>query len=239
MSLTYNQYVTQIATLAVVSPTDPNFVTIIPSMIDYAELRIQRDIDFLQTVTADTSFSFTANNRNLSWTAGEFVTIQTINVITPYGATTTTGSRVQMLPTTKAYLDSVYGAGTGGGGTDSVPKYYTLLNNNTIIVGPWPDQNYLVELVGTQRFPSLSNSNQTNFISLYLPDLLIMASMIYISGYQRNFSSTAANDPQMPVNYETQYEKLLSSAQVEEARKRFQSSAWGSESPPIAASPSR
>ena len=29
MSLTYNQYVTQIATLAVVSPTDPNFGTII------------------------------------------------------------------------------------------------------------------------------------------------------------------------------------------------------------------
>ena len=41
--LTYNTYVTQIATMAVVPIADPNFQIIIPSMIDYAELRMQRD----------------------------------------------------------------------------------------------------------------------------------------------------------------------------------------------------
>jgi len=72
-----------------------------------------------------------------------------------------------------------------------------------------------------------------------LPDLLIMASMIYISAFQRNFISAAANDPQMPVNYETQYQTLLRSAMVEEARKKFQSAGWTSMSPAVVATPTR
>jgi len=51
--LTYSTYVTQIATMAVINsydltdPTDP-FTIIVPEMINYAELRMQRDIDFLK-----------------------------------------------------------------------------------------------------------------------------------------------------------------------------------------------
>jgi hypothetical protein len=73
---------------------------------------------------------------------------------------------------------------------------------------------------------------------LYLPDLFIMASMIYVSGYQRNFGR-ANDEPQMAVTYESQYKGLLQSAIVEEARKKFQSSAWTSMSPAVAASPTR
>jgi hypothetical protein len=68
---------------------------------------------------------------------------------------------------------------------------------------------------------------------------MIMASMIYISAFQRNFVSAASNDPQMPVNYETQYQTLLKGAMVEEARKKFQSSGWTSMSPAPVASPTR
>ena len=98
-----------------------------------------------------------------------------------------------------------------------------MLTQNTILLGPWPDTVYSVQVVGTIRPASMSSTNQTTFISLYLPDLLIMASMVYISAYQRNFSGMAANDPQMPVSYESQYQTLLKGAMVEEARKKFQS----------------
>jgi hypothetical protein len=121
----------------------------------------------------------------------------------------------------------------------TVPTYFAMLNQNTIILGPWPDNTYTVEIVGTFRPDSLSAANPSTFVSLYLPDLLIMASMIYISAFQRNFISAAANDPQMPVNYETQYQTLLRSAMVEEARKKFQSAGWTSMSPAVVATPTR
>ena len=68
---------------------------------------------------------------------------------------------------------------------------------------------------------------------------MIMASMIYIAAFQRNFSSAMANDPQMPVTYETQYQTLLKSATVEEYRKKFEAGGWTSMSPAVVASPTR
>ena len=43
--LTYATYKTQIATMAVVAEDDTAFLEILPLAIDYAELRIQRDLD--------------------------------------------------------------------------------------------------------------------------------------------------------------------------------------------------
>jgi hypothetical protein len=84
----------------------------------------------------------------------------------------------------------------------------------------------------------LSATNTTTFISLYLPDVFIMASMIYISAYQRNFGRMS-DDPQMAQSYEAQYQTLLKGAVVEEARKKFESSGWTSQSPSPVATPSR
>jgi hypothetical protein len=73
---------------------------------------------------------------------------------------------------------------------------------------------------------------------LYLPDLFIMASMIYISAYQRNFGR-ANDDPQMAVTYESQYMALLAKADLEENRKKFEAAAWSSQEPSISATPTR
>jgi hypothetical protein len=73
---------------------------------------------------------------------------------------------------------------------------------------------------------------------VYLPDLMIMASMIYISAYQRNFGRMN-DDPQMAQSYESQYQALKASAMVEESRKKFQAAAWSSMSPAPIASPTR
>jgi hypothetical protein len=78
----------------------------------------------------------------------------------------------------------------------------------------------------------------TTFISLYLPDVFIMASMIYISAYQRNFGR-ANDDPQMAITYESQYQALLKTADLEENRKKFEAAAWSSQEPSISATPTR
>ena len=234
--LTYTDYVNEIATLAVVSPTDPNFVEILPQMITYAENRIYRDLDLLSTVTSNSTYATTTGGPKLVFSIADFITVQEVNVITPAGETNPdSGTRNALLPVTKEYLHYVYPDVTNAG----VPNNFAMLSQNILLLGPWPDSNYTVEIIGTYRPNSLSATNTTTFISLYLPDLFIMASMIYVSGFQRNFISAAANDPGMPVNYETQYQALLRGATVEEYRKKFQSSGWTSVSPSPVATPTR
>lgn len=233
--LTYATYKTQIATLAVVSETDVNFLTILPMAIDYAELRIYRDVDFLFASDSNSSYAFTASNRTLTIPVGTFVTTEQINVITPAGTINPeSGNRVPLLPTTKEFLDAVYGSAASAG----VPKFYAPLNDNVFLVGPFPDAAYQAEIVGMIRPPSLSASNTSTFISSYLPDLLVMASMIYVSGYQRNFGKIA-DDPQMAVTYEMQYQTLLKGAVVEENRKKYEASAWSSQGPAPTATSTR
>lgn len=235
MSLTYAQYVTTISTMAVVDPTNAAFLAILPNAIDYTELRIQRDIDLLATVSSNTTTSLTANQRALTFTQGLFVTIQDVNVLTPVGTSNpNAATRNPCLPTSKEFLDYTYPSAAAA----SIPTWFAMLSQNTLYFGPWPDQAYTVELVGTVRFTPLSSSNTTNFLSLYLPDIYVQASMIYVSQFQRQFGA-AANDPQMPGSYEAQYQTLLKSAAVEEARKKFQSVAWTSQSPSPVATPSR
>ena len=67
---------------------------------------------------------------------------------------------------------------------------------------------------------------------------MIMASMVYISAYQRNFGR-ANDDPQMAVTYESQYQTLLKSALSEENRKKFEAAAWSSQSQSTTATPTR
>lgn len=233
--LTYSTYVEQIATMAVVEPTDPNYQIILPQMITYAENRICRELDFLFTSTSITGFSLTAGNRTLTIPEGAIVVSEQINIITPVGQTNPNlGTRNSCLPVTKEFLDIVYGSPTYTG----MPTYFAPFNDNLFYFGPYPNGNYSVEIVGTYRPASLSATNSPTFISQYLPDLFIMASMVYISAYQRNFGR-ANDDPQMAITYESQYNTLLKGAAVEEARKKFESSGWTSQSPSPVASPSR
>jgi hypothetical protein len=68
--------------------------------------------------------------------------------------------------------------------------------------------------------------------------MMIMASMVYISAYQRNFGRQS-DDPQMAQSYENQYQLLKNSALVEENRKKYAAAAWTSYSPSPVATPTR
>ena len=250
--LTYNGYVNQIATMAVVNTTtvsnvvqgvDTAFNAIIPQMLNYAELRIQRDMDLLPLQTYR-SYTIPESTNTLQLSVDDFVTVQTIQV-TPSG-----GSPATVLPTSKEYLQAVYSSST----TKGAPVYFAMTGGeaatggsvyNYIQFGPYTDQSYLATVYGTIRAPTLyafANSTQANssttFISTYLPDMLIMASMVYISAYQRNFGRMS-DDPAMAQSYEGQYQSLKNAAAIEEYRKKFQASAWSSMSVPQGATPGR
>jgi hypothetical protein len=245
--LNYTQYLTQVAEMAVVAVNDPNFVEITSAMIDYAELRIYRDLDLMFTSTSihSPTIGLTAGNRNLTFpmtlpdNSGTIVVTEQLNLILPVGTDNPDdpeATRIPLLPTTKEFLDAVYGSSTTS--NRGRPKYFVPFNQNLFFVGPVPDASYKVEVVATYRPNALSSTNPVTFISEYFPDLFIMASMVYISAYQRNFGRQS-DDPQMAQSYESQYQTLLKSAAVEEARKKFEGPGWTSQSPSPISSPTR
>ena len=232
MSLTYAQYVTTVAGLAVVAPTNADFLAILPNAIDYTELRIQRDLDLLATVSGNpTPLILTPNNRVLTFTQGTFVTIQDVNIVL-----NAFGLRAPCLPVTKEFLDYTWPTNAGA----SAPQYFAMFNQNTIYFGPWPSLPYTAELIGTVRFTPLSATNTTNFLSTFFPDAYVAATMCYLSLYQRNFAGNqGSNDQMMGGSWEMTYQSLIKPAEVEEKRKMFQSVAWTSQSPSPVATPSR
>lgn len=230
MSLTYATWKATIANETVITATDANFLQILPSCIDYAEQRIYRELDLLQTVERE-YHPITAQQRgfDLATTHGTaFITTLGFNVITPAGSTPDGGTRNPLVPTTRDFLDMAWPDGQLA--HCGLPRYYAMLTQTTILVGPWPDQNYQIETIGTVRPTPLSESNTTTFLTTYLPDLFVAASMIFMSGYMHNFGAQA-DDPKMAQSWQTQYDALFASANVEEQRKKYASGAWGSLQP--------
>jgi hypothetical protein len=235
MSLTYTTYVAQITNIMTVTADTPQFQTMLPGMIDYAEQRIYRELDLLQTVVRDSTTQTASGSRNFTLPTtsnGNFITVQGINVITPANTQANSGTRVPLQPVTRDFLDSVYNSNS----TTGVPAFFAMIDQFNIILGPWPTTTYYMEVVGTIRPNPLSSSNSSTFLTQYLPDLFVAASMIFASGYQRDFGSQADN-PQQSVSWEGQYEKLFASANAEELRKKFAGPGWTSMSsianPPV------
>lgn len=245
--LAYNDYITQVATLAVVQTTvtngvnqgvDTSFNAFTPEMLNYAELRIQRDADLNQLLTSN-SYATASGTNVFQVPVNDFVTVQTLSI-----------NGAPLLAVAKEVIQNVYGTSAGA----AQPAWFAPyggdlatagLTSTNFLLGPWPDSIYPVAVTGTIRAPSLYKyantgqaANSYTFISTWLPDLLVMASMIYVSAFQRNWGKMS-DDPAMALSYEASYQTLLKGVAVEEARKRFAASAWSANSPPVAASPGR
>lgn len=240
MSLTYSTYVSALINLAVeTTPPSADFTNILPSIIDYAEQRIYRELDLISTIIRDSSLTTTANSRNFTLPndLGQFMVTESINIITPVGATTANGTRNALLPTSREYIDWCYPLETATSVT-AVPQFYGMITDQTVIFGPAPGAAFTVEVVGTIRPAPLSASNPTTFLSLYLPDLFLAASMIFLSSWQKNFGQQADN-PQMAQSWESQTEKLMQSALTEDQRRKYSAASWTSKSISQSAVPQR
>jgi hypothetical protein len=233
MSYNYSQYVTLLANTIVVSPTDPNYLLELPSIIDDAEQRIYRELDLLTTIVRDQSSTLTANSRNFTFPQ-HFVVSESLNVFTPVGTTT---NRIQLVPVSREFLDHVYGNETSVT-TPSIPTYYAMITDQTIIVGPPPDAAYTMEVVGTIRPAPLSATNPTTYLTQYLPDLFLAASCTFGEGYLQNFGAMSDNAASA-VSWESHYQMLKGSADIEENRKKYAAQAWSPKQPAPLATPPR
>lgn len=237
--LTYATFTASLSNFLVIPIGDANLAAAIPNIIDFAEQQTYKDLDLLNTVYRDSSVALVAGNRNFteatSTTNGPFLVTQELNIITPAGTTNPDlGTRNPLLPAAKEMLDFLYPSAAGS----DVPKYFAPINQNSFVVGPWPDAAYTVEVVGTQRPAPLSPTNTTTLLSTYFPDVFLNAALVYGAGYLKNFGA-AQDDPQSGVSWQTLYDRGLKSAATEEARKKFQAQGWGPFSTGAEATPPR
>jgi hypothetical protein len=234
--MNYATWVATLSNLTVIDSNDVNFQQILPECEEYASNRLYRELDLLNTVTRQTGL-LTANNRNftLPSSGGRFVVTNGINIITPSSATDPdSGALNQCTPVSRDYLDMAWPSVTGAG----LPEEYAMITDQTVVFGPWPDAAYTAQVIGTYRPAALSVSNTTTPLTLYWPDLYVAASMVFMSGYQKNWGAQS-DDPKMSASWETQYQTLFASANTETNRSKYASGAWGSLQPTTIATPSR
>lgn len=226
---------------------DAPLQTVLPQILSYAEARIQRDIDALQARSSNT-YALTVTNNLLQIPVNDFLVIETLE--TTQVSNGIVVNSTPLIPVSKEFIQNCY----SGVFSSGCPKYYAMYGdtfgdgantNVNVLVGPAPNFAYPVRVTGVIRMPSLfqfatSGPADTSYtyISQSLPDLLVMASMIFISAYQRNWTANS-DDPAMPVNYEKQYRTLLAGAIAEENRKKGLGSGYSAYSTPVTATPTR
>lgn len=218
--MNYSQFQTYIETLVVDQLPSANFTTIFPAAIQDAEDRIYRECDFLATRTVDSSVNFTAGNRQVTLPT-QIIVVQGLAAITPSATTPNNGTRNQLELVSLDFLDSCWPVAT----QSSVPQYAALKDNTTVIVAPTPDLSYTLETTGIFRPAALSSTNTTTYISINFPDLMIAATMVFMSAYQRDFGASA-DDPKMAMSWEALYQDRKASTFAEEQRRKSYSEGW-------------
>jgi hypothetical protein len=233
--LTYNSFVSEIATITAISSTvlvsgDTNFSGVMPAIIDYAEGRLWRDLDLPITSVTDTSVSCSSGVRtvSLSTTQGTLLVLQTVNLLTSAGATSSYATRVPLMPTSQAVIDTIYPSATSS--NCGQPEFFTRLSDVELVLGPTPDQAYGTEVIATMRPAALSATNTTTWLSVNVPELMVAAGMIFAAGFMRDFGAQSDN-PQMAQSWENQYTTLLKEMSVDAQRMKFMSAAWTSQQP--------
>lgn len=97
------------------------------------------------------------------------------------------------------------------------PKFYSNYDYQHWLIVPTPDQNYNWEIVYWEQPPMLDSSNQTNWLTNYLPNLLLYRALLEATPFLKN-------DERIPV-WEKMYNDELSAVNKEDLAKIIDRSA--------------
>ena len=223
---------------------DANFQKIVPAMFHYADGRIYREINFLNTDVI-TEVMLTPGARDYALPR-RVLTVRNLAILTPRDPLNTP---VEMTPQKRRHFPErvspealdMFWPQTNL--RPSVPRKYAIIgfmripeqqpstdppgtqpNPPTYVPEkfvlslrwmPAPDRAYMAEIYGGVEPEILSDDNPETLLSRYYPELLIAACMVYLTGYQRDYGA-ASDDPQRAMSWETQYKTLRDGVMAEE-----------------------
>lgn len=227
---TYTSYKQAVVTQIPSIVDDPNFLIMLPDAIDYGELSIYRDVDFL-SLHGFIDLGSTTEGQTVVDVGSGVVVLEELY----YG-----DNSAPVTPLSQPAIRAIF-----TGASNGPPQFFAIIGAAAggswtpglqVLLGPAPDQAYVMTGYGTQRQATLSGTNQTTFISTQLPDLFWAATMIFWSGYNRNFGAQA-DDPRQALSWRAEYDRLLVGARSEEVRKKFLAEFGAAKLPAVAAHP--
>ena len=193
-ALTYDSLVLKIQGYA--ERNDAEFVAEIPGFVMLAEQRLAleaKGLGFVRVV----EFSFTPGNpvqeKPQRWRQTKSLYYQDAQ-----------GEIVYLLPRKYEYC-KMYSSGL----TLGDPKYYADVDYNHFYFAPAPVSAYAGELSYYERPEPLSETNQTNWTTRNVPQLLLYACLLEAQPYLKN--------TQMLSLWQAQYAEIIASLQREEA----------------------
>jgi hypothetical protein len=157
----------------------------IPDFISLAELRLNRTLrirQMLKTVTAST----TAADRTVGLPT-DFIEMRDLFI---------QGSPRQVL----SYMSPAAFSRNSRADETGKSQFYTL-RANELVLAPYPDTAYTLEMLYYAKPDALSTSNQSNAFMANAPDALLYASLLEAEPY-------LMNDARMPV-WSSMYEKAI------------------------------
>lgn len=228
MSLNYTTLVASLNNL-LQETGSADFTAIIPNIIDDAEQRIYRELNFLTQRLEDTSITTTSGTRALSMSATALpcMVVEQVALFTPAGAGPSSGTRVQYQgPVSLDFINMVWPAQSATAAPSLYSTaYWAMYNDNTLVLAPTPDASYITGVTGVFRPLPMSASNPTTYLGTTYPDLYLSACMVFGAAYQRDFG-LSSEDPEKAVSWESHYQTEKQSALEEEARRRGESTGW-------------
>ncbi len=149
--------------------------SILNDMIENVEFRILRDVDSDNNRRYATSNVLT-NTRFID-TPDNALVVRSAQIVDSDG--TTADDNREFLQ----FRDTSFMSEFNPTGATGVPKYYSMWDENTIVMAPTPNATYTIQLNYILKDPGLSATNTTTYLSTYFPNGLLYACLAEAYGF--------------------------------------------------------
>jgi hypothetical protein len=185
---------------AVTSYTEnDNLSGIIDTLIDIAESRLYREIDFFHAHKLSTS-NFNSSDAFLQLPS-DFWKTRYIQVLSG-------NTRSFLLRKDVSYINEYWPDRTATG----LPKFWAMLredalggSTNHFMVAPTPDQAYTVELHYNYRPAKIASGNPATWLGTHAPDLLLAAVMLEAQVHDKGELTSIGNSVENPGFWQKHY----------------------------------
>jgi hypothetical protein len=176
--------------------------TIVDGFISDAEFRILRDVD------SDNNRRYATANLVVSQrfidTPDNLLVVRSAQIVDGNG-----GNVRSYLE----YRDTSFMSEYNSSSTTGQPKYYSMWDQNTLVLAPTPDDDYIIQLNYILKDPGLSSTNTTTYLSQNFPNGLLYACLVEAFSFLKG-----PND--LLQLYEGKYKQVVEGFSIEQMGRR-------------------
>ena len=176
--------------------------TIVDGFIENAEFRILRDVDSDNNRRYATA-SLLTSNRFID-TPDNLLVVRSAQIVN--GGSGSTRNFLE-------YRDTSFMSEYNSTGATGEPKYYSMWDQNTIVVAPTPDSDYEIQLNYILKDQGLSSTNTTTYLSQNFPNGLLYACLVEAFSFLKG-----PND--LLQLYEGKYKQVVEGFSIEQMGRR-------------------